>query len=346
MEPLVSVIIPVYKVEKYLVGSVDSILNQTYKNLEIILVDDGSPDTCPQMCDEIAEKNENVRVIHKENGGISSARNAGIDEATGEYLFFLDSDDTVSPETISDLVEIAQRDNSDVVLPNKYIKIMEAKGETSLAYHFDEKMFNSDPKIFALNVLVRAGRAKKVTSVLYNAKMIKENQVRFPIGRITEDYCFNIDAMAVAEKISLYHKPSQFYLKRAGSLSTSYVKDFYDTIVAIDECTQSFIDRIDKEKYAKEIAGARETLLIRNILIYAINIMGDKSEKYSLRKKKCIEMFNTESFRKAIEGTDTLPYFEGRVRKLYMSFSAKLVRKKHYSLACFIAKIAARINSV
>ena len=95
MEPLISVIVPVYGVEAYLNQCIDSILAQTHKNLEIILVDDGSPDRCPTICDEYARKDSRVRVIHKKNGGLSDARNAGLEIATGEYIGFVDSDDWI-----------------------------------------------------------------------------------------------------------------------------------------------------------------------------------------------------------------------------------------------------------
>ena len=98
MEPLISVIVPVYKVELYLRQCVDSLLAQTYSNLEIILVDDGSPDGCPAICDEYARKDSRVRVIHKPNGGLSDARNVGLDAARGEYIGFIDSDDWVMPD--------------------------------------------------------------------------------------------------------------------------------------------------------------------------------------------------------------------------------------------------------
>ena len=91
---LVSIIVPIYKVEEYLDECVESIINQTYSNIEIILVDDGSPDRCPQLCDEWAKKDNRIKVIHKENGGVSSARNAGITLSKGEWIWFVDSDDT------------------------------------------------------------------------------------------------------------------------------------------------------------------------------------------------------------------------------------------------------------
>lgn len=112
---LISVIIPVYNVEKYLQECVDSVLNQTYQNFEIILVDDGSKDNSPAICDAYAVQDERIRCIHKENGGASSARNIGIVESDGEYIYFLDSDDLLVPEAFSELEKVSQKENADIV---------------------------------------------------------------------------------------------------------------------------------------------------------------------------------------------------------------------------------------
>ena len=114
MDKKISVIVPVYKVEKYLHKCVDSIINQTYQNLEIILVDDGSPDNCGAICDEYAAKDSRVRVIHKENGGVSSARNAGLDICTGDYIGFADSDDWIEPDMYEILLSILDQTRSDM----------------------------------------------------------------------------------------------------------------------------------------------------------------------------------------------------------------------------------------
>ena len=113
--PKVSVVIPVYKVEQYLRRCVDSVLAQTLSDLEIILVDDGSPDHCPEICDEYASKHENIRVIHKPNGGLASARNAGMKVATGQYLFFLDSDDWLDADGLEQLYLCAEKYQVDFV---------------------------------------------------------------------------------------------------------------------------------------------------------------------------------------------------------------------------------------
>ena len=114
--PLVSIIVPIYKVEPYLRRCLDSIVNQTYTNLEIILVDDGSPDGCPQICDEYAAKDKRIIVIHKENGGLSSARNAGLKIASGAFISFVDSDDWVNDHYIETLYLAQNKFNADLVI--------------------------------------------------------------------------------------------------------------------------------------------------------------------------------------------------------------------------------------
>lgn len=115
-ETLLSVIVPVYKVEEYLTKCLDSIINQTYKNLEIILVDDGSPDACPQICDEYAKKDKRIKVIHKQNGGVSSARNMGLDVAKGEFITFVDSDDWIDDTMYEKMMKKQAEEDLDLIL--------------------------------------------------------------------------------------------------------------------------------------------------------------------------------------------------------------------------------------
>ncbi len=121
VEPLVSIIIPVYKVEKYIRRCIESVQNQTYTNLEIILVDDGSPDNCGAICDEYAAKDTRIKVIHKENGGVSSARNAGLKRAQGDYIGWVDSDDSIEPDYIDKLIYSAVKSKAEIVVANKNI---------------------------------------------------------------------------------------------------------------------------------------------------------------------------------------------------------------------------------
>ena len=118
MQALITVIIPVYKVEKYLARCVDSVLAQTYKNLEVLLVDDGSPDNCGRICDEYAQLDSRVKVIHKPNGGLSSARNAGLDAMTGEYVMFVDSDDYIALDCVEYLLALIERFSAQISIGN------------------------------------------------------------------------------------------------------------------------------------------------------------------------------------------------------------------------------------
>lgn len=117
-EPIISIIVPVYKVENYLQKCIDSILAQTFRDFELILVDDGSPDRCPELCDAAAEKDSRIRVIHQKNGGLSAARNAGLDAARGGWIAFVDSDDAIEPEMYEALHDSAVKENADVAVCN------------------------------------------------------------------------------------------------------------------------------------------------------------------------------------------------------------------------------------
>ena len=116
----VSIVVPIYNVEKYLEQCIDSIINQTLKDIEIILVDDGSPDNCPQICDDYAKKDSRIKVVHKKNGGLSSARNAGIEVATGDYIGFVDSDDYIELDMYEKMYSIAIENNVDFVMSDYY----------------------------------------------------------------------------------------------------------------------------------------------------------------------------------------------------------------------------------
>lgn len=114
-DELISVVVPIYNVEKYIEKCIDSIINQTYTNLEIILVDDGSPDKCGKICDEYAKRDKRIKVIHKENGGVSSARNIGLDNLNGEYVTFIDADDYISNNYCEELLNALKTENADCV---------------------------------------------------------------------------------------------------------------------------------------------------------------------------------------------------------------------------------------
>ena len=172
-QPKISVIVPVYKTEGLLDRCVESIVGQTYKNLEIILVDDGSPDNCPAMCDEWAEKDSRIRVIHKENGGVSSARNAALDIATGDYIGFVDSDDWIEPEMYSSLIQKISESGKNIALCSYYA--VEISGERyECRCVVDKEVLDKDDYF---RFIVLGGDGGYIWNRLYDADILKE--VRF-----------------------------------------------------------------------------------------------------------------------------------------------------------------------
>lgn len=181
MDDKISVIIPVYKVENYLRKCIDSVLNQTYKNLEIILVDDGSPDICPALCDQYASMDNRVKVIHKENGGLSDARNAGVRISTGEYIIFIDSDDFIDSNMIELMYHEAIQRNADiVVMTHRY----ENKTETESFSYRTSMQIESISGVEALNLML-----SRIGWTAWG-KLIKRKiafQFHFKKGKLYED---------------------------------------------------------------------------------------------------------------------------------------------------------------
>ncbi|MDO5481838.1 MAG: glycosyltransferase [Bacteroidaceae bacterium] len=220
--PLISIIVPIYKVEEYLEECVQSLLKQTYKNLEIILVDDGSPDNCPQMCDYYAQKDKRIKVIHKKNGGLSSARNAGLDIATGEYIGFLDSDDFIAGDMYELLLEgFKQQDNIGIVSSMIY-RYEDGKLEEFMPHwNIHTNRIITYDKFSEFVVLTKVNFT--CWSKLYRADLLKD--VRFRVGRNNEDSYFMFDLSKVLKKKSynMLEIPHRlyYYRIRENSICTS-----------------------------------------------------------------------------------------------------------------------------
>lgn len=217
--PLISVIVPVYRVEKYLERCVKSILSQTYKNLEVILVDDGSPDQCPAICDACAEKDARVKVIHQENKGLSGARNAGIDAASGEYLAFVDSDDYVSPHFIEELYQLLQDTGCAIGQCRfSYVKgdgLVE-EGDSAFCIYRGESLMEQlyGPEEKATCFVVAWNK-------LYRAELFKETGIRYPEGRIHEDEATTYRLFHEAKKLVFLDRALYGYYTENGESITA-----------------------------------------------------------------------------------------------------------------------------
>ena len=233
MEAKISIIVPVYKVEKYINRCLDSILNQSYKNLEIILVDDGSPDRCGEVCKEYAKKDSRIRVIHKENGGLSDARNFGMKYITGEYTLFLDSDDYIEKNCIETLLKVAQENKSDIIQSGFYYDY-----DTYLLY--DDRYYTEDSPIVNLdnNSLMRElvinERVKNfVWGKLYKSELIRDKY--FKKGVLFEDVFWAHNIMKDVKKYTIIHKLLWYYTQREDSIVGKYSSKNLDILKGLKE---------------------------------------------------------------------------------------------------------------
>ena len=220
-KPLISVIVPVFNVEKYRGKCVDSILAQTYENLEIILVEDGTRDGCGAICDAYAAKDPRVRVIHKENGGLSSARNAGMDIARGEYFGFVDSDDWIEPEPYETLLNLAEKYNADLVSGSRY-DVAEPTGERTLGLHHEKEECISAMEMLG-RVFVWDGCDSAAWDKLYRRHLFAD--IRYPLGMYSEDIAIFYKLMEKANRVALCPKPLYNYLHRENSITTAKLSE-------------------------------------------------------------------------------------------------------------------------
>ena len=209
----ITVIVPVYNVEKYLDRCVESIINQTYQNLEIILVDDGSLDNCPVICDKLAERDCRVKVIHKQNGGLSDARNAGMEIATGELIGFVDSDDWIEPEMYQLLRDYMIEHDCDISACG--VQMDWEDGTPSRRLTADGCCVLNT--VEAMRASIEETWLKQpVWYKLYKSRIVKD--ILFPDGKYHEDVFWSYQAIGRAEKIGIFDCPCYHYLQRSGSI--------------------------------------------------------------------------------------------------------------------------------
>lgn len=219
--PMVSVIVPIYNVEPYLRECIDSVLNQTYQDFELILVDDGSPDGCPEICDEYAAADSRIHVIHKKNGGLSDARNAALNIAVGKYVFFLDSDDYLVPNMLETVVGHLEAGADMVVfrLVNVY-----PDGKTEIARDFEYGTYvmktEAERKAFIHNTLLPSKIGWGAGSRIYTREKIEKYSLRFADNRriFAEDLYFCLCYCAHAEKVVCIEDCLYYYRQREDSI--------------------------------------------------------------------------------------------------------------------------------
>lgn len=229
-EPKVSIIMPVYGVEEYVGKAIESILSQTYQNWEFFCVDDGTKDKSGIICDEYAEKDSRIIVIHKENGGAPSARNVAIEKATGKYMYFMDSDDWAEPTMLSDMVKIAECQNAQLVVAGFYIdtyyneteKYVQEQYVKSVTYATQQEFRGRAIDLFDKNLLYTPWNK------LFLSEYIFENNLRFP-KTMMDDFPFVLSVIRDVERVSVTSKMYYHFIrKRAESETQKYRPNIYE----------------------------------------------------------------------------------------------------------------------
>ena len=273
---LISVIVPVYKVEKYLDKCVQSIVDQTYRNLEIILVDDGSPDNCPAMCDAWAEKDDRIRVIHKENGGLSDARNAGMAIATGEYIGFVDSDDWIFDDFVQHLYQAIRQTGAGIaacdirtVSENDTVNPV---GPETPAY----RICTAEAAI--TDILWNRSFRATACNKLYHCRYLKGEQ--YPAGRQHEDEFFTYRILAKAEKLVYVDLPLYCYLQRGGSIMHTLTVKRLDVLDALLERISFF-----QKRFPSLVLRGKVTFCDACVNLYCQGLYMETSERKAFLAK-------------------------------------------------------------
>lgn len=252
--PLFSLIVPVYKVEKYLPQCIDSLLAQDFRDYEIILVDDGSPDRCPQICDEYARKWRHIRVVHKPNGGLSDARNAGIAVASGRYVTFVDSDDFWNrTDVLSGVAEIIDKYKPDVIASD-FIKFYTDGDKYLMSSVISSEEYNGKDKIEVLSYLYYCQADMKMSACQKFAKRELLTGVNFEKGLLSEDIDWSLRLYPVVRSICLYSKPFYCYRQmREGSITNTASQRSFDSLMYIIEKYSNQIPALDIPQDEKDI---------------------------------------------------------------------------------------------
>ncbi len=272
MEPLISVIVPIYNVEKYLDRCIDSILGQTYNNLEIILVDDGSPDNCGTICDKYATQDSRIKVLHIKNGGVSNARNIGIEASKGEYIGFVDADDVIFSTMYECLLSAIIKDDADIVQCN-YCYLFEDGHVESAKSKVSNKIIKStdEAKQALINDLIYPSVATK----LFKREVIGDKRFNTTL-KVAEDRLFVYECCCKSSKVLLIDNVLYYYFQRKNSAMHIFnIKQFEDDIYV----SKIFINEHLKDK---DIVERMERRIVNKCVACACSILRTKKDENKL----------------------------------------------------------------
>lgn len=293
MNKLISIIMPVYNAEKYLNRSIESIMNQTYNNIEIILVNDGSTDNSLEICTNYQEKDNRIKLINQENKGVSFARNKGIDESTGDYIMFIDSDDYIEKNMIEDMVEKIIEDDIDLIISGikmSYIKngqvIQEEKYQLKDKMYTIEEMLNDI--LIDIDLICICGPCCK----LYKTEIIKNNRIKFTNEfTMGEDTWYNLDYIdaCTGKVVTMSNIYYNYMRENPDSLFTKYHDDY---IKVTEKVYNKFLNLLERKSNSETIDRYEKNYIFNLVYANSINFKYDTTHKkkiedleYSLKNK-------------------------------------------------------------
>lgn len=287
MNPYISIIVPVYKVERYLHKCIDSLLEQDLEDeeYEILLIDDGSPDTCGNICDEYSIISDKIRVFHKKNGGLSDARNYGVERAKGKYILFVDSDDYIKKNSLKRIVEECRRQQEPEVM---FLQAHKVFGKKEIKY--DDKMDVENLHRNKQEVLKYLSTRKmypaSAWSKMLSRDFLVKNNISFKIGQLSEDYEWSLQVYLKAETFGAYNGKYYYYVQRREGSITSNVglKHFNDLLDIIDNMLEK---AIEEKEYSYFIYNSA-AYVFRCALWHA----GDYYDRFENQIKKNVFLLN------------------------------------------------------
>ena len=303
----ISIIVPAFNAEANLGRCVDSLLNQTIGDTEIILVDDGSTDKTPELCDYYADTYESVKVIHQTNGGPSNARNAGIENASGLYIGFADADDDTDPEMFRKLYEKAVETKADYVFCD-YIRITRSSEKYFCSQDIGEGFYPKEkirqilyPQLI-MKETIDHGPCLPVWNGIYRRQFLDDSGIRFdPDIRWTEDHLFS--AMAVYSYSSLYYLKNEYlyhYCENRGSITTSYRRGAWDVSCILNQRFHRFFDSVPDYDFSRQIN--------LSTVYYALNCIQQEKKNFGPASGKEIHrILHSDELQKALTGLQTPP---------------------------------------
>ena len=333
-KPSLSIVVPVYNTEKYLRRCMDSIMNQTLKDIEIIIVDDGSKKECAVLCDEISKTDSRIKVVHKKNGGLGFARNTGLEAASGEYIGFVDSDDYIEPLMCETLYNAAKKHNADLCLSGICFvggNMFSESGTDSRKVYFEEETVfeKEDMKNLLLGVVGALPHEPddsrygvSVCKNIFKTSVIREKGIRFLSERaiLSEDTLFMVDYIKSAECAVGVSGAYYCYCRNEDSLSKAYKKDrFEKSIVFLDELEKRIADTIEKEEYKiyldRLIQGFGRILCSQEIMHAR-----DEKIKFSHLKKRLKEICTQDKIQNVLK---SYPWYRLPVKQAAFAFAMK-----------------------